>query len=625
MDAPGYRLPALCLAFALLLGGCSFRPEPAPPAVEEHEEEPAEITYQGRTGEEVFSGMDTRQKIAQMVVACADTWNDEVEDCFRETHPGGVLLSGAILSGAGRNSAEIAALTAALQRDALSNGGPALLICADQEGGTITRLPDGTDMPGNMALAATGDPALAREAAAVTGKELLACGINTDLAPVMDVNTDPANPVIGVRSFSDDPQTAARFGTAYLEGLASAGVIGTIKHFPGHGDTDTDSHTGLPSVDKSLDELRAEELIPFRAGIDAGADMVMTAHIVFPQLDQARYRSEETGEEVCLPATLSRPILTGLLRGELGFDGVIITDAMEMDAIAAHFGLLDASVMAINAGADLLLSPARIRDDGDCSAYTAFLDELVAAAERGEIEPGRIDESVRRILRLKEKYGLLDAENVPTDAAELAAGAMRTVGCAEHAALEREIARAAVTPVRNNGVLPLRPSPGDRIAVLTAWDSQVPSADRGLQRAMDAGAVPDGVEIMILSRQSMLREDLEEAVRGADVCVFLSCMAGAGYLTDPGGAESVEELELLARESGAKTVVISCQLPYDTARFLEADAVLAVYDPLGATLYPAPGGGGSEAHYAPGVPAAMEMLFADGACTGTLPVKIPGM
>ena len=629
MEKAAKSLLAWCLIAALTLGGCAFRPAAAPPPSAEEAAPapgaaPEEEPQGGGKAEEVLAGMDTRRKVAQMVVACADTWNEQVSACLRDTRPGGVLLGGKILSEAGRNCAEIAGLTATLQSDALAGGGPALLICADQEGGMITRLPDGTDMPGAMALAAAGDPALARAAAAAVGAELLACGVNTDLAPVMDVNTDPANPVIGVRSFSDDPQTVAVFGTAYLQGLADAGVIGALKHFPGHGDTDTDSHTGLPSVDKTLDELRAEELVPFRAGIDAGADMVMTAHIVYPQLESARYRSEETGEEVCLPATLSRPILTGLLRGELGFEGVIVTDAMEMDAIAAHFGLLDASVMAINAGADLLLSPARIYDDGDCGAYVAFIDELAAAAERGDIEPGRIDESVLRILRLKEKYGLLDAENVPTDAAALAERALRTVGCEEHAALERRIACDAVTLVRDGGALPLRPAAGERVAIVTAWDSQIPSADLGLRRAMDAGMVPDGAEISILSREYMAREDVEKAVRGADVCVIFSCMYGAGYLTDPAGAAEVEALVRLAHESGGKAVVISCQLPYDTARFAEADAVLAAYDPLGATLYPDPAGGGQKAHYAPGVPAAVEALFG-GDFTGTLPVRVPGI
>ena len=266
------------------------------------------------------------------------------------------------------------------------NGSPLLAI--DEEGGRVARIANNEnfDVPkyeSMAAIAESDDPEEAYKAAFTIGTYVKKYGFDIDYAPVADVNTNPDNIVIGPRAFSDDPETAARFVVSYLNGLESAGVIGTLKHFPGHGDVSTDTHYGYASTDKTWDEMLKCEMIPFKAGIKAGAQMIMTAHIAAPKV---------SGDD--LPATLSPVILQDKLRGELGFDGVIVTDAMDMGAITKQFSNAEAAIKSIQAGVDVVL----------CSReFTQVFDAVVKAVEKGEIKESRIDESVKRILKLKQK------------------------------------------------------------------------------------------------------------------------------------------------------------------------------------------------------------------------------
>jgi beta-N-acetylhexosaminidase len=266
------------------------------------------------------------------------------------------------------------------------NGSPLLAI--DEEGGRVARIANNEnfDVPkyeSMAAIAESDDPEEAYKAAFTIGSYVKKYGFDIDYAPVADVNTNPDNIVIGPRAFSDDPETAAKFVVSYLNGLESAGVIGTLKHFPGHGDVSTDTHYGYASTDKTWDEMLKCEMIPFKAGIKAGAQMIMTAHIAAPNV---------SGDD--LPATLSSVILQEKLRGELGFDGVIVTDAMDMGAITKQFSNTEAAIKSIQAGVDVVL----------CSReFTQVFDAVVKAVEKGEIKESRIDESVKRILKLKQK------------------------------------------------------------------------------------------------------------------------------------------------------------------------------------------------------------------------------
>ena len=264
------------------------------------------------------------------------------------------------------------------------NGSPLLAI--DEEGGRVARIANnGTfDVPKyeSMAkIAESGDPSEAKKAAYTIGSYIKEYGFDIDFAPVADVNTNPENIVIGPRAFSDDPETAADFVVSYLNGLDSANVIGTLKHFPGHGDVKTDTHTGYAETNKTWDEMLECEMIPFKAGIKAGAQMIMTAHIAAPKV---------TGND--LPSTLSPVILQEKLRGELGFKGVIVADAMDMGAITKQFSNTEAAIKAIQAGVDIILCP---------KDFVQALDAIVNAVEKGDIKESRIDESVKRILALK--------------------------------------------------------------------------------------------------------------------------------------------------------------------------------------------------------------------------------
>jgi beta-N-acetylhexosaminidase len=266
------------------------------------------------------------------------------------------------------------------------NGSPLLAI--DEEGGRVARIANNGnfDVPkyeSMAAIAESGDPSVAYKAAFTIGSYVKEYGFDIDYAPVADVNTNPENIVIGPRAFSDDPETAAEFVVSYLNGLDSAGVIGTLKHFPGHGDVKTDTHSGYAETNKTWEEMLKCEMIPFKAGIEAGAQMIMTAHIAAPKV---------TGDD--LPATLSSVILQDKLRGELGFKGIIVTDAMDMGAITTQFGNAEAAIKSIQAGVDVVL----------CSKdFTQVFDAVVNAVEKGDIKETRIDESVKRILELKAK------------------------------------------------------------------------------------------------------------------------------------------------------------------------------------------------------------------------------
>ncbi|MCI1746843.1 MAG: glycoside hydrolase family 3 protein [Acidipropionibacterium sp.] len=294
-------------------------------------------------------------------------------------------------------------------------------ITTDQEQGPSSRFgPPATQFPGAMSLGAIGDPELARQTAAITGRELSAVGITTDFAPDADVNVNPANPVIGVRSFGSDPHRVAEMVVAQIHGYQEdAGIAACAKHFPGHGDTATDSHTGLPVIEHSRQEWERTDLPPFQAAVDAGVDLVMSAHIRFPAL-------EPSGE----PATLSRRILTDLLRTRLGYRGVIITDSLEMAGVRQTHPDAETPVLALAAGADLILMPPDPRQARDA---------IVAAVASGRLPESEIDAKVLRVLELKARRGMLDP--APADPGKVP----DSVGTPDHLGLAADLTRRAIT------------------------------------------------------------------------------------------------------------------------------------------------------------------------------------
>ena len=298
----------------------------------------ADMTLEEKIGQKLMlsfrSGWTMRDGTS---VSAVTTINDEIYDIIGTYDIGSVILFAANFDPDATVNVE---LTDGLQRaamdESLGKNAIPLMLGADQEGGIVYRLTGGTALPGNMALGASGDTDNAVMAGEIIGSELSAVGVNANFAPDADVNNNANNPVIGLRSFSSDPQIAAEFTSAYIAGVQKQNVATSAKHFPGHGNVSTDSHTGLPSIDSTKEELYATELVPFQAAIDAGTDMIMTAHIQFPNIVTEQLYSSLQDEWMSPPATMSREILTDLLRGEMGFDGVIVTDSMTMDGVANY-------------------------------------------------------------------------------------------------------------------------------------------------------------------------------------------------------------------------------------------------------------------------------------------------
>ena len=339
-----------------------------------------------------------------------------------------------------------------------------LLISADFETGVAMRFPDTVNFPWNMAIAATGNPEFARRQGAIVARESRALGVQQVFAPVVDVNNNADNPVINVRAYGEDPQDVARFGVAFTEGLQSGKVLATAKHFPGHGDTNVDSHRGLPVIDVSRQRLESYEFLPFREVIKAGVGSVMISHISLPQIDgvrvsplQNRYKASYTESEVItegttMPATLSPAIVTDILKKDMNFDGLIVTDAMDMSGLTIYFTQDEAAVRAIEAGVDVILKPS----DTDLA-----IKGLREAVRSGRLSEQRINESVRKQLAWKYELGLEKRKITPIDQID------RIVSNNETRQLTAEIAERAITLVKNeNGLLPLSLDDDKKIFIL---------------------------------------------------------------------------------------------------------------------------------------------------------------
>ena len=583
--------------------------------------------------EEMLAGMTTQEKISQMIMPAFRTWpdaagkaqgvtaiNSDIAACLQRHGFAGVILFAENVP----DAAQTLRLTAALQQANAAGGNRSqLLLAVDQEGGNITRLGKGTMGPGNMALGAAGSPADTTAMAAVLGEEIMAEGLNMNFAPVLDVNDQPANPVIGLRSFSDDAKIAADQGVAYLRGMEKAGVISTLKHFPGHGNTATDSHTSLPRVDRSYDRLKANELAPFQAAVDAGAEAVMTAHIQFPQIEKTTFTSLSTGKPVTLPATLSKTVITGILRRDMGFDGVVITDALGMDAIAKHISRLDVAKLAIGAGADILLIPMNTNSRAGIAALDQYITDVAALADKGTIAMDQVDAAVLRILRLKEAHGLL----APYDASGLEARAQKaaaTVGSAAHHETEWEVTKKAITLVKNrNGALPLTRT-GQKVLVLTAYDNEVTAMNYAVGRLREEGRLAAGTAVTVRSCQNRTYAQLAPLLRGMDHVIVVSETSSAAGLRGTAAART-DQLIAGTHAAGGRVTLLSAGLPYDAARFPDADAILLAWGSKGMSEDPRTAQG-PVASYGPNLPAALYLAFTgDQTPMGKLPVNIPAL
>lgn len=463
-----------------------------------------------------------------------------VERLIADDRLAGVVLFGKNVAG----GPQVAALTAALRRVARGAGAPLPWVAIDHEGGVADRFapddgsgeeaaedgePRATRLPSAMALGAAGDPGLARAAGGVAGRELRALGCNLNFAPVMDVNTDPANPVIGSRAFGDAPALVAAMGVAYLRGLQAEGVAATAKHFPGHGGVAVDSHVALPVVPDARDRLETVALPPFRAATRAGVAAVMTAHVVVPALDP-------TGR----PATVSAPILTDLLRARWGYGGLVCSDALGMRALADRWSPGEAAVAAVAAGCDLLLAlgPDAMQDE--------ILGALARAVERGGLPAARIADALARVEAAAARW--VGAAGPPLPPADLEGA----VGTEANRRLAARIADAAVTLVRDAGLLPLAFSPVDVVAA--------------------SPGAPAGALAAALRRHGGRAQPCAAASAGtAGPVVAVTRSRG---MLPPDAAAVVRQIQ--ARTAG-RMVLVATGDPYDVAHAPPEGAALATY------------------------------------------------
>ncbi|MFJ6018544.1 glycoside hydrolase family 3 protein [Nocardiopsis alba] len=542
-------LAPVCAGLALMISACTTTPEEVGSSPEDNEQNPGASAepFEPVLAPRLLAEMDLDDKIGQLLVLSAQGTTAEENASLIETHrPGGLIYFDANLD----DAEQIARMSAGVQEIAAEQGqGVPLFLGIDQEQGRVVRMPVGTLFPDAMAVGATGDTELAALRAATTANELTAVGINLNYAPDADVNTDPNNPVIGIRSFGSDPDAVAEMVLAEADAYAENGVVPVAKHFPGHGDTDVDSHSGLPVIDLPRDRWEAEHLPPFRAAVEAGIDSIMTAHVLMPGLE-----SDEDPD----PATLSPTLIDGILRDELGYDGVVTTDALNMDGVRQRHSDGEVAVRVIEAGVDQLLMPPNPEEAG------AAIHEAV---ESGRIDEERIDRSVLRVLTLKEKRGILEAE--PVDPAA-ATSAMEDP---DHAEAAQRVADASVTLLRNeNDLLPLAAGTDVRVTGT--------GADRIAPALADAGmnVVESGEAVLVVGTS--------------------------------GARSSEEQRSLVAsgQAQGTPVVVVSQDGPYDLEAFPDVEGYLALYSAVEVSRV-----------------AAARVISGQVEPTGTLPVDIPAV
>ncbi|KLU55530.1 glycoside hydrolase [Paenibacillus sp. VT-400] len=396
-----------------------------------------------------LNDLTLEQKVGQLLMCGFHSQHadEQITRLIRDYHVGGVIYF--------RRNVEsvdqLTRLSAELQEMSAEAGALPLMISVDQEGGMVARIDQEgmTQVPGNMALGATGNAEYTLECAQILGRELKNIGIDMNLAPVVDVNNNPLNPVIGVRSYGEHAESVAAHGVAAITGYQSQGIAATAKHFPGHGDTAVDSHLGMVTVPHDRNRLEQMELLPFRKAIEAGVDAIMTAHVMFPSI-----------EPEPIPATLSHKVLTGLLREEMGFEGIIITDCLEMHAISKPYGVAEAAIRAVEAGADLILVSHTLQDQ------VAALEAIVEAVRTGRISEEVIHQAVERIMTWKKKRcGQQNDHLVSPKASEtVEATDVEPVDCTKPTEPNEltlfKIASSSITIVHNDGLLPLDPEKG---------------------------------------------------------------------------------------------------------------------------------------------------------------------
>ena len=566
------------IVLAVLAGGCA-------PATQRAGSGPA---TNDAWIERTLASLTLRQKVAQLVMpwvsgeylAVDSEGFDRLLEWVEREGVGGLVVS------VGMPHSYAAKLNALQARAAVP-----LLIASDMENGPGMRMGGiysfphllaqngGTEFPPVMALGATGSDTLAFELGRVLAREARAVGVHINFGPVLDVNSNPDNPIINTRSFGEDPEMVGRLAGAYIRGARTGGLMTTAKHFPGHGDTHEDSHIALPTITADRSRLSTTELPPFRAAIAAGVDGVMSAHIAVVGVEGS----------AAPPATLSPYFMTKVLREEIGFTGVVFTDAMGMRGVTQRYGPADALVLAVEAGADVLLMPVDVHDG---------IEAVAAAVQSGRIAETRIDASVRRILHMKRRAGLADNRSVDIAAVD------RNVGVRAHTQLARTIAERSLTLARDaQNIVPLSPTTR-RVLSITYAAVNDPVAGRAFDGELNE--LGYNVRRARVDERTTAAEFAELAANTADIVVvsaYVAPLEGAGTVgAGSGVAGFVESLAT----SGKPVVVISFGNPYLLTSFPSAPAYLLAW-------------GGAPVSQT----AAARALAGRNPITGRLPISLP--
>ena len=541
--------------------------------------------------ERTLAGLTLRQKIGQLIMPWVlgdfapegSPSHDRILGYIEDQGIGGLIMSVG-------SPTEVAAKL----NDFQGHSDIPLLVAADLETGAGFRMRGAVQMPGTielggatdfpslMAVGATADPNFAYEMGRITAREARAVGIHIPFAPVLDVNNNPDNPIINVRSFGENPEEVAGLGAAFVRGVQENGAIATGKHFPGHGDTETDSHLGLPAILHSRARMDSVELFPFRYAIEAGMGAVMTAHISVPSLDGG------VGD----PATLSSAVLTDLLRDEMEFDGLLFTDAMDMSAISRGFGAEEASVRAIEAGADVILMPPSVE---------RAVEGIAAAVESGRIEASRIDASVRRILETKKQMGLDRDRTVQIDQIG------QVVGIPAHTQVAAEIAERSITLLHNGGnLLPLLGTRSARVMSVSFRRTSDVLAGRYFNTRLRQTYPRLTTAGLDVNSGPALYEDLLRQARQQALVIlstYVTAFSQSGSLALP---EEVVDFAGQLTEIGVPHIVISFGNPYLITELPDVRAYMLAWS-------------GSEVSQT----AAAQALFGDIEISGRVPTRIP--
>jgi len=585
--------------------------------------------------ESVVANMSLDEKITQKIMPAFRTWNEsnetyeknmtlitpELEFYLEKYKFGGVDLYY-------MNTVSIentVRLCYDFQRISINSSGIPMLICTDQEGGNVTRIGGGTMTPGNMALGATQSYDDGKQVGLIIGEELKALGINTDFAPVVDINTNPNNPITGRRSFSSNTELVSYMGGAFSDGLHLGGVLSTGKHFPGHGDTGTDSHSGLPVSNKTLSQLNQCEFVPYYTNLN-NLDCIMTAHIALPNVDNS------TGgvENITLPATLSYKILTEVLRDQMKYQGVIITDAMEMGAIEQNFNESDALIRAFAAGNDMVLQPFAVYSLSEEDKAQMMIDDVKEAIRTNQynLTEKKIDESVTRILKLKQKTGIMDLSQYQQPVEDKIKNAKNIVGSIGHHEIERKIADDCITLLKNDkNQLPWsKTQNGKKTLFLAQSESSRDAFQFGIDRLKGDNVLPQDYKYDIdyyqqynylsnskLSSLNELPQDQIDFWRSKlmdyDKIVLITSISSASENAISAYQTYIPKCILkVAKEENKEVVLCSAgSLPYDVANYKnDADVITACYGSRGHDVTDP---SSSSLSYGPNIPALLDVIF----------------